>query len=292
MKKILILGRNGFIGKNLFEYFSNKYEIFAPSRMELDVLNGLAVENLFKTSSFEIVLNALDGKLDTSTPNSEYIYSNQRLKMFLNLERCKDYYGKMLYFGTGAEYARELPIINITEKDFDRKIPDDIYGFTMYTMNKLSMQSNNIFNFRLFGIFGKYEIYKTRFISNAICKALHDLPITIRQNCIFDYLHTDDLCKMVHHFIENDMLFKDYNATSGEKYALLELAKIVKSVINKNVPIIVAKEGLNNEYTSSNGRIVNEMNGFSIEPIKHQIERLTAFYAERLNEINRASLCL
>ena len=50
---------------------------------------------------------------------------------------------------------------------------------------------------RLFGVFGRHEDYAIRFISNAICKTLFDLPITLRQNRTFSYLYVDDLGPIV-----------------------------------------------------------------------------------------------
>ncbi len=54
---------------------------------------------------------------------------------------------------------------------------------------------------RLFGVFGPHEDYAIRFISNAICKALFGLPITLRQNRTFSYLFIDDLGPIVERFL-------------------------------------------------------------------------------------------
>lgn len=39
--KILILGSSGFVGRNMYEYFNDKYDVKAPKHNELDV----AIEN-------------------------------------------------------------------------------------------------------------------------------------------------------------------------------------------------------------------------------------------------------
>ena len=39
-KKILLTGGNGFIGKNILEILSTKYEIIAPKREELELALG------------------------------------------------------------------------------------------------------------------------------------------------------------------------------------------------------------------------------------------------------------
>jgi GDP-L-fucose synthase len=289
MKKILILGASGFIGKNLREFFDDIYEIFAPSHHELDVLDEDCVKAYLQRIRFDVVLNALDRRSDKTIPNAYYVYALERLRMFEILAKYSDHYGKMLYFGTGAEYGRALPIERISEDSFGRVAPQDPYGFTMYTMSNLALQRKNIYNFRLFGIFGKHELYKERFISNAICKSLLSYPITIRQNAKFDYLHIDDLCKMVHYFIENNMLCKCYNATSGISRELLELADIIKTVVN-NVPVYIAKGGYKNEYTSNNTLIMRELGRFKLGDIKSQISELASFYEAHMQNLDRESL--
>ncbi len=276
--KILILGSAGFIGKNIQEYFEDKYEIVAPSHQELDVLDENAIFQCLSKGNFDIVINALDvrdGSID---------YFEKRLRMFTNLATHHNLYGKMLYFGSGAEYGKQKDIVQVSEDDLGQVIPSDTYGLCMYTMQQLASQLPNVYNFRLFGIFGKYEIWQRRFISNAICKAIYGFPITIRQNTKFDYLFIDDLCKMVAYFIENKMKYQNYNATSGRIYELYELAQIVKETVGLDYPIFVAKDGYGLEYTSNNDRIVKEIR-LDIEEIMHSINQLTEWYQNRRKQI-------
>ena len=103
MKKVLILGASGFIGRNLAEYFSGKHDLFAPTSQELNVLDAGVLKNYITAQSFDVVLNALDRRMDISTAYGSSIYTVERLRMFENLACLSDYYGKMLYFGSGAE---------------------------------------------------------------------------------------------------------------------------------------------------------------------------------------------
>ena len=183
-----------------------------------------------------------------------------------------------------------MPIESITEDQFGRSIPEDPYGFLMYTMQQLALRRDNITNFRLFGIFGPYENYSRRFISNAICKALCGYPITIRQNAVFDYLYTDDLCKMVEYYIESSMLYRAYNAVSGIRYELTSLAEIVNSILGTDVPVLVAKLGCNSEYTASNELIHEEVKNITTTSIENRIEKLTCFYKRAIDTLDRESL--
>ena len=210
--------------------------------------------------------------------------------MFQNLAMHNDLYGKMIYFGSGAEYGRELPIHNIEESEIDRVIPKDTYGFCLQQMNDYARKSENIYNFRLFGIFGKYELWNQRFISNAICKAMNGYPITIRQDRYMDYLYIDDLCKIVEWAINNTPKFHDYNAVSGKVYSLYELAETVNHVMHTDVPIYVAKDGYFAEYTANNNRILNEITDFEIENIEVSIDKLAKWYMNNKEKIDREKL--
>lgn len=281
--KILILGANGFIGRNIFEYFKNKYEIDIPSHTELDVLEEEQVKKYLAEGKYDVVINALD------RDGNDTKYFENRLRMFCNLEKYHELYGKMIYYGSGAEYGRENAVLAV-EEDLGKVIPKDTYGFCLHQMNQYARASDNIYNFRLFGIFGKYELWERRFISNAICKAICGYPITIRQERCMDYLYIDDLCKITEWAITENLQYHDYNAVSGNSYFLSELANNVNEVLGTNVPIYVAKEGRSGEYTASNRRLLSEMKGFLPESMKHSINKLAKYYKFNMNQINRETL--
>ncbi len=283
--KILVLGSTGFIGKNIFEYLKSRgYDVYAPNHSKIDALDEKSVLEVFDKVHYDIVLNALDRN------GNDKNYFENRLRMFQNLAMHNDLYGKMIYFGSGAEYGRELPIHNIEESEIDRVIPKDTYGFCLQQMNDYARKSENIYNFRLFGIFGKYELWNQRFISNAICKAMNGYPITIRQDRYMDYLYIDDLCKIVEWAINNTPKFHDYNAVSGKVYSLYELAETVNHVMHTDVPIYVAKDGYFAEYTANNNRILNEITDFEIENIEVSIDKLAKWYMNNKEKIDREKL--
>ena len=59
MKKILLTGGSGFIGRNLRESFlSGKYEICAPTHAQLDLTDTRAADEFFAKNSFDCVLHA------------------------------------------------------------------------------------------------------------------------------------------------------------------------------------------------------------------------------------------
>lgn len=283
MKKVLLLGSSGFTGHNMLEYFSNQYEVGHPGRGELDVLDEEKVAACLKEGKYDVVLNCLDWRSLDGT------YFEGKLRMFCNLAKYSDQYGKMIYFGSGAEYARELPVEQIGEEKFGRKLPADMYGFCMYQIAQAAMRSENIYCLRLFGIFGRYETWRRRFISNAICKAMYGYPVTIRRDCYFDYLYVDDLCRIVHWFMENTPRYHDYNATSGRRYSLKELAEMVIAESGKDLPIFVAEDGLAPEYSGSNRRLCAEMQ-FTPTDMRQSIREMTAFYHGIQGEIDRYPL--
>ena len=170
MKKILLTGSNGFIGKNLREKWEDKYNLVAPTSMELDLRNLEKTESYLKSGKFDIVVHAANRNETRKKETTAYDALDGNLRMFFNLERCKNYYGKMFYFGSGAEYDRMHYVPNMSENYFGTYIPKDAYGFSKYIMSKTCESNDNIFDLRLFGVYGKYEEWERRFVSNAICK--------------------------------------------------------------------------------------------------------------------------
>ncbi len=289
----MLIGGSGFIGRNLKEFLEKKedsYEIFAPASGKLDVSDEQAVKEMLEKQYYDVIIHAgvYNPRADATKDPSKELDKN--LRMFFNFERYQSLFGKMLYFGSGAEFDKRNGICSISEEDAGNGIPATDYGLYKYIINKSIQHSKNIYNLRIFGLFGRYENWKKAFISGACCKAVKDLPITIRQNVYFDYLYIDDFCRIVEWFICNDVKYKDYNVTSGRRIDLISLANIIKKVSGKELPIYVCREGLANEYTASNQRLLNEMKTFSFTPIEDAIRDLYIWYQNNEKGIDMYSL--
>lgn len=279
MKKVLLTGASGFIGRNLTEAYAGKYELFTPSHTELDLLDTDAVRAYLSLHQFDVVLHTANRNTSKeSSTISPYDSLDGNLRMFFNLERCHDLYGKMLYYGSGAEYDRTHMSPSVKEEEFGTFLPTDPYGFSKYIMAKACEASENIYDLCLFGVYGKYEEWEHRFISNAICRVIKGLPITISQNVFFDYLYIDDLAKITEWFIENTPKYHRYNVCSGDRIDLLSLAKLVKEITESTNEIKVAQPGLKKEYTGNNGRMRKEVHQLNLFSRKESIRELYKYY--------------
>lgn len=290
MKKILITGATGFIGKNLKELLEDKYEIYAPGHEELDLLDGVRVENYLKGKKFDNIIHCANRNDVVKAETTDYNVLDDNLRMFFNLERCKNYYGKMYYFGSGAEYSAEHYIPDMTEDYFGTYVPKDPYGFSKYIMSKTCQNEGNIYDLRLFGVYGKYEEWPRRFISNAICRGLKGMPITISQNVYFDYLWIEDLADIMIWFVENEPHYRHYNICRGTKIDLYSLASIVRETLGIDCDIVVAKEGLKKEYTGCNQRIRDEIGDIRFSEWRPTIEDLCEYYKAHIEEIDAGRL--
>lgn len=287
---VLLLGGNGFIGKNLKEYFFKNratLNISCPTSKELDLLNEEKIRKYLDKKSFDVVIHSAVGNPSRNSFCKSVSELEQDLKMFFNVAKYNQLYGKMLYFGSGAEFDKNEDIVSVSEIDlYNRKIPTTEYGLAKYIIGQQIEKSENIYNFRVFGLFGKYENWKTTFISGACCKVLKGVPITIRQNVFFDYLYIDDFCRAVDWFVTNKPLFHTYNVTSGKRIDLVSLAKIVRALSKTNVPIYVCRSGLGKEYTASNMLFLRECTTFSITDFHISIGNLLGYYNGILDEID------
>lgn len=286
MKKILITGASGFIGRNLSEGLEQTYNIYNPDSKELNLFDDNAVSKYLKKNKFSIVIHcATHNATRTSTKELTKVL-DRNLRMFFNVARCNSYFDRMFYFGSGAEYDMTYYIPKMKEEYFDTHVPTDDYGFSKYIMAKHISSTDNIYDLRLFGCFGKYEDWRIRFISNAICKTIFNMDITLYRNAYLDYLFVEDLVKIMKLFIEKKNLkFKHYNVCTGKSIDLLSIAKIVREVSRKNLKIKITKKGFKKENSGSNKRLLNEFGKVSFTSLRSSIKELMEWYKSHNNEI-------
>lgn len=285
--KILITGSTGFIGRNFKEKWENdrRYVLLCPTRQELNLLEAESIKEYLDFNKVNVILHT------ANTNNMTYVLSDydilqQNLRMFYNLEKCHQLYDKMYYFGSGAEYDMQHYIPNMPEEYFGAYIPKDPYGFAKYTMSRIAQCSNNIYDLRLFGVYGKYEQYERRFISNNICRGLCGMPLSINQNMYFDYLFVDDLIKIMEWFIGITPRYHTYNLVSGLRIDLLSIAKIIQETMELKEAIRIKKEGLKPEYTGNNNRLTAEYGKLELTSFKEAIYSMVQYYKNNKNKID------
>ena len=57
MKTVLLTGSSGFIGRNILPVLQEKYNILAPKRAELNLIDKNSVDEYFKNHKIDVVIN-------------------------------------------------------------------------------------------------------------------------------------------------------------------------------------------------------------------------------------------
>ena len=275
--RILILGSGGFLGRNLVEQLP--YQLLTPSKEELDLAewfnpmlatdeqkSKLTVDKYFNNhKDIDVVINCVN--TDDPKDNESVYY---------NLSHHFDKAKKWIFFGSGAEYNKTLPIVNVIENEWkNRPEPQDDYSqhkcamsFRVENPDKFP-ECKNLIILRLFGVFGKYEDIKRRFISKALLDNMAGRDITIYQNVKFSYVWVNDLVKIIDWFINNKPEYQFYNV-GGRKLSLVEIAKKVGKYR-------VLKRGMANEYTCNDSRLRKET-GIKYTAFNKSLKELRKYY--------------
>jgi UDP-glucose 4-epimerase len=285
--KILITGSSGFIGRNIKEQLSGKYRLFTPSSSELNLLEDEKVYEYLKKHSFDIVLHTATWNATRNSKKDTTMVLENNLRFFFNITRCAEFYDRLIYYGSGAEFDRRHWIPKMDETYFGKYIPADQYGLSKYIMTHYALREKNIYNLRLFGVFGKYEDWEIRFISNACLKVIFNLPITIKKNVVFDYLYIDDLVRITDWFIQNTPLEKVYNICTGVTYDLISLAKMILRISGKNFDIIIKNKEIGREYSGNNAIFLAETKKVTFRKIEESIKELYYWYETNKHLIDK-----
>jgi len=259
-KKVLLTGGRGFIAQSLLKDLQQDCEVHCYGRQQLDLLDTESVEKLIKKQNYDVVIHSAtyDAAPAFSNKNPLMVLQNN-LAMYFNIARCSEYFGKMLYFGSGAEFGRENWIPRMREDYFDVFVPTDQYGLSKYTMTKYTEKSDNIYNLRLFGVTGELDDWRYRFISLACCKAMFSMSITFRQNVFFDFLYIQDLVDIVKWFMINKPKHKVYNVCTGTSIDYQTISEMICDISSKNLEIRPQNDGLGIEYSGDNNLLLEEI---------------------------------
>lgn len=271
MKNVLLTGGTGFIGRNIKPVLEKQFNLFSPSRKELNLKDEKEVRNYIKKNKIEVIIHSANPNPVKNTLDEAQLFFEDSMRCFMNLYAAQDLYEKMFYLGSGAEYNKKQDIGSITEEDCFRSIPEDSYGFAKYIMNTICHKDSKVVNLRIFACYGPTD-HESKFITHCIHCCLNNQNITIRQNCYFDYMHVYDLGNILVKFIEKYPKDNDYNVCSGKRFSLYQIATIVKNQMKSNSKIELLSDGMNKEYTGSNEKLIKEIGNYEFISLEKGIE--------------------
>jgi UDP-glucose 4-epimerase len=292
--RILLTGGSGFIGRNLVEYLRQSHDVHAPGRTELDVADPSALDRWFSQHEVDAVVHgALRPGHRNIDDTTGQLWTN--LRMFFGLMRNADRFGRLVFLSSGAVYDIGRPLDRVTEDHLGLSLPSDEHGLSKYAIAQYLDQAHrsgaaDAVELRLFGVFGKHEDYAIRFVSNAICKALFDLPITLRQNRTFSYLYINDLGPVVERFLSGDHAEVAYNVVPDWTDDLYDLAERVRARSGKDLPIVVGAPGAGLPYSATNERLRSEFPNVTFTPVNLAVDALYDWYSKNRSSIDRAAL--
>jgi nucleoside-diphosphate-sugar epimerase len=194
-KKVCVLGASGFVGKNLIKGTNWT----GLTRHDLDLTNQSAVDNYFKTHTYDVVIHCA-ASIDQMSECTTY----KNLLMFENIVRV--FKGKLIYFSSGAA-LRGNP-------------PTDPYGLSKWIIDRRIETIPDAYTLRIWGCYGPEEL-PTRF--SAVCK--REGHVVMERDRYFDFIDIEDVRKIVHGYVHDYLTDKQYNLVYPEKLLLSQWAE-------------------------------------------------------------------
>lgn len=221
MKKILITGSNGFIGKNLIEFYKNKYEVLTLTRQD-------NIEDVLKNKPDAIINCA------ANIYNKEKIFECNVELVYKLLNYVKDNNCKMIQIGSSAEYGKK----DYPTKETDMLEPRNIYeatkaAATMLCVGIAKEYSLPVVVARPYSVYGKYE-KSYRLFPKLLNAFINDIPMNLNQG-YHDFIYIKDFIKGLDILLneKNEKISGDtVNFGSGVQISNFEILNIFENIYN------------------------------------------------------------
>lgn len=230
MKSVLITGGNGYVATALYEGLKYNHSAIKIGRKEADLTHAGSIKRFFEHRYFDVVIHcaAVGG---SRLKRDLWKVCDDNLTMYYNLLQHRDYYGKMIHFGSGAElYDKDKP-----------------YGFSKSVIRNSILNTKGFHNIRIFSVFDHNEL-DTRFIKANVKRYLNGEPMVVHADKAMDMFYMEDLVKLVDHYVSNDELPKEIDCTYDRTMTLTQIAEAINKLSDRKSEITVKSEERQTDY--------------------------------------------
>ncbi len=290
--RVLVTGGSGFIGRHVVARLVERHEVLAPAHAELDVADDGAVATWLRRHAVDAVVHAAVKPGHRNAPDRAALLE-QNLRQFFSLARCRERFGRFVVVGSGAAYGVQGPLVRVRESALGQVVPVDEHGLSKFVEAVWLAADQDAVELRPFGVYGPGEDYAIRFISNACCKALLGLPVTLRRDRLFSYVWAGDLAEVVERALAGGprgLAAGAYNVTPGDPVSLRAVADLVVAAAGTRVPVLVEQDGAGAEYSGDGSLLAAALPAQRFTSVADGVASLTEWYRQRLHTLDRAAL--
>ena len=239
MKKILIMGGNQFVGKEIVKKFLEKdYTVYVLNRGTRKNIKGVFFLKVDRDNLIEMENILKDIEVDIIVDVSAYTEEQVDILHKVMKNRFKQY----ILISSASVYNN----IKCTPVNEESETGENLiwgeYAKNKYLAEKKTIENSNLYNFK-YTIFRPFYIYG---IGNNLdrenyffSRIKHNLPIFIpSKNNIIQFGYVEDLALAIENSIENSDFYNQIFNISGDEYVTMsEFAEICGKVMAKKVVI-------------------------------------------------------
>lgn len=251
--KILITGASGFIGKYLKNYFSNKHEVITPTSKELDLTNEELVSDFFKDKYFDAIIHsAVIGRNSVFATDSDI--GVKIISMFTNIVKNNSHFGKLINFGSGAEFGLDHSVDDAREADILNVVPIEGYGFAKNLISRSILNLKRCYNLRVFACIDISENEQRLFkkFKNIVDQGR---VFELDQDRYVDFVSLHDIAIVVSAVLDDRIMDTDLNVVYQDKCMVSTLLNKYCEVNDIN-PSLLKITGITNKNYTGNGNIL------------------------------------
>ena len=254
--KVLITGSSGFVGTNLYQFLIKKkkfkYQILAPNKKVLNLMNFNNLENYFKKNKPEIVVHlaAINGGVHSNVKYpADFYFKNSTINNNI-FEVCAKYKTKKLVcISAGAAYPKNAKI-PLNENDFWRDLPGNSHLGYGASKRNLSIQSQ-IYNYQhklksailippnIYGPFDNVDKFKSSVTASLITKFIkakekkeNIIEVWGDPNTQREFLYVEDFAKIIIEAFEKKKIQGTFNIGKGKSISIGNLVSLIGKKIN------------------------------------------------------------